>query len=802
MSLWCFRSTSDRGSSVSIGRAGLPIAVSLYALSLALPAQAQTAAQTADAASDKSIEEIVVTGNRRSERDKDVPISISVLSGTQLTDQHILGYEDLSRRVPGVSFAAQGQPGLDNISIRGVSSGVGSQTVGIYLDDVPLLITNNYEGAAQPKFLDLANVEVDRGPQGTLFGASSEGGTIHFITNRPDLDTFSGSVRGELSGTGHGGLNYDSQAVVNLPLIDDMLALRGSFEYGDQSGWVDNTNPLTGAKTTGINSERDIVGRLAALWQVTPDLSVTPALFVQRVTTPDTPDFLPSLGVFHMEKSVDEFARDTMFIPSLTVNEALGFGDLTSSSSYFWRQESRQKDGTFFNSAAIAEFFLDPAYPGHQQQNDAILANVPSPVRFHDTWETFTQEIRLTSKPPSDSGLPFKWTVGLFYSDEQNQHHDDEYAPGFGAAFQSIYGYNINNDPILGDGDPNLWAGDKVYVVHDKNDQTQYAGFGQVDIDIMPKLHLGIGGRYLIATESFNEIGSGFFEVGNAGVTAPYNQKAEFYSFTPKYTLTYDVDPDSSVYAVASKGFRLGGATSPNYNTPCLIGLSSIGITNPPSTYQSDELWNYELGTKLLAMNHSLSIDAAGYYIDWQRIQQQIIIPICGGELNYNVGNAEIYGSELQVTYKPDFVPGMTLGLTASGEHAVITSAIANSPAQAGDKVLYTPDFTVTSSIDYAWPVSNDETANVHLDYDFTGRSHGSFQHFTSPGVVNPEFDNPQYGVLNASLGLNFDTYKVMLFGKNLTNNHTIIQQIQINSVNEGYSLQPLTMGLSVVKTF
>jgi iron complex outermembrane receptor protein len=193
----------------------------------AVSADSETAADTLD---DSTLQEVVVTANKRAEDLKEVPVSVGVIDGKELLDLHIENVEDISRVVPGVSFAAHNNgpngAGQDNITIRGVSSTVGNPTVGIYIDEVPIITITGYEGDAEPRLIDIDRIEVLRGPQGTFYGASSEGGTIRYITNEPDSHSYSGYFRQELSGTEHGGFNYDERGVLNIPVAEDVLALR------------------------------------------------------------------------------------------------------------------------------------------------------------------------------------------------------------------------------------------------------------------------------------------------------------------------------------------------------------------------------------------------------------------------------------------------------------------------------------------------------------------------------------------------------------------------------------------------
>lgn len=221
------------------------------AVLLAAPADV---AQPADSA---TLDEIVVTANKREENVRDVPVSIGVVDGKEIAGLQVQNIEDITRLVPGISFAAHNNgpngPGQDNITIRGVSSTVGNPTVGIYIDEVPIITLTGYEGDAESRLIDIDRVEVLRGPQGTLYGASSEGGTVRFLTSKPDSHELSGRVRESLSYTKHGSWNYDVQGVANIPVIEDVFALRISAEAGEDSGYI-NRYALAGSLAAGTQS--------------------------------------------------------------------------------------------------------------------------------------------------------------------------------------------------------------------------------------------------------------------------------------------------------------------------------------------------------------------------------------------------------------------------------------------------------------------------------------------------------------------------------------------------------------------
>ncbi len=742
----------------------------------------------------QQIQDVVVTANRRRENARKIPTSIGVISGEELATHHIDDYEDITRVLPGVSFAAHNGPGQDNISIRGISSTVGNPTVGVYLDDVPIITQNGYEGVAQPRFLDLDRVEVLRGPQGTLYGASSEGGTIRFLSNQPDLRNVAGSASSDLSGTVHGGINTDQQFVLNLPLVTDQLGIRIAGEFLDDSGYIDSKSLSGQDLKSGTNYNRIGDVHVTVKWLPTPYLTITPSFYYQNLFLGDSPNFFEDLGLYNQDKQVRETISDKISIPSVTIRQQLGPADITSVTSYYTRDIDRYADGTFFNSTAIADFFLDPAYPAKQQQNNTILGNVPSPVLFTDRFKTWTQEVRLASR----QNQSFRWLIGFFYSDQKWSHLDYETAPGFSGDFQQIYGFDINQSVLGVPGVANEFPNDLVWTVYDHNDITQYAGFGQADWDVTKRLHLSAGDRYVAARETFTETGGGFFDLGGAGTMgSPYRQSAEFTAPTPKFSATFDVTPSSTLYATIAKGFRLGGATTPNTNISCVAGLNQLGFSNAPSTYGSDQLWSYEAGSKSLLFDRTLSLNVAGYYIDWSRIQETITIPICGGAFNYNVGNAEAYGGEIEARYRPPLINGLTIGLNAGAEHAFITSTINAQTATVGEDVLFVPTWTAAAIIDYRVPLTDHLRGFLHADYDWTGPSNGSFQR------TDPNFQDPGYSILNASIGAQArNGWTISIYAKNLLDNKIIIQRPVINSVVQAYTLRPATIGCNLTKTF
>jgi iron complex outermembrane receptor protein len=746
---------------------------------------------------DSQIQEIVVTAQKRTENAKDVPLSISNISGDDLNARHIADFDDLTRSVPNVSFESHGTEGLSNIEIRGVSSEVGSAVVGVYLDETSITMQGIFVGQAQPIPFDLARVEVLRGPQGTLFGASSMGGAFRFITNQPKVDTYEVDVASDLSGTDHGGANYNESIVVNAP-ITPQLAVRVGVNYGSNSGWIDHIDYASGVRdATGINKVEQGVVKIGLLYKPSDDLTISPSLWMQKVDSKDSSVIYPDLGLYNTSKEVREPSNDRLFIPALKIEKHFAAADVTSVTSYFWRNNARVLDGTVWNDGALAYYFLDPnpAFSSHQSQNDSLIAHIPSPS-YTSTKETqFTQELRAASSKPGAGDLPLRWTVGLYYSKEAQDSQNNEFSPGLNSAFQSIYGYPLSSTTVqnaLGS-TATTFADDVIYINPIKSTVDEYAGFGELGYDLLPTLHVSAGLRYEYSRQTYYATQLGFYSIG---AITPFSSNSSASATTPKFSAIVDLSDTSTAYATIAKGYRLGGGTGPLPESLCAGDLKAIGISSAPSTYRSDSLWSYELGTKLLLNDRTLSIDVSTYLIEWKNIQQTVALPDCGFSFTDNFGDAQNYGAELQLTYKPGFVRNLTLGLNAGGGRSIITRSIDPSAAAVGQSTLFTPKWTATATADYKLNLTDGLTGLVRTDYDFTGMSHGTFN------TTDPGYTNPSYGVLNGSIGIDTGSFQVSLYGKNLANNQTIIQRPNVASIVEGYTVRPLTIGLNVAKQF
>jgi iron complex outermembrane recepter protein len=800
---------------------------------------ADTSGDTATGATPGQLQEIIVTAQKRAEDIKDIPFSVSAISGAQLLEHHIANYDDISRTVPGVSFEAGPGPGLDTIEIRGVSSQSGSATVGIYVDEVSVTVGNSqYDGAVQPKLFDLDRIEVLRGPQGTLYGASSMGGTIRFITKQPDLESFGASVSTDLSQTHHGGFNNDEYAILNIPVIEGVFALRIGADLADESGYIDHyvptatgagpdgsilslgTNDSTGVLgERGVNDVRTQVFRVIGKYAAPDDWTITPAYLWQRTAASDTNIFYPDIGLYDQDKRVAEPSNDIWSLPSLTVTKSFGWADFTSISSYFKRDFRRVTDGTLYNSNIFANDYVVggattfPPTPtptaGQIYATQTELGFLPSPANYDARTEQISQELRLSSKSASIFGVSARWTAGLYFSNQHRRFLDDEYIPGLQATFLKIYGYGINSIespvgpsyyPATAAFPAESYANDLIYFGHAYPIQRQIAPYGEFGFDITPDLKAAIGVRYVAAKSSEIVESGGFYAYG---LPATYAVNAKYNATTPKFSLEYAVTPSNNLYATIAKGFRLGGPTGPDpaYQPngpppatpgPCDSDYQSYGLTGSPKEFQSDWLWSYEVGSKGRYFDNHLSIDAAVYTIRWSNIQQTINLPTCGYLFTTNVGDARIYGSEIEL--RALVTRSLTLALNAGSTHAYISSVSAEGAGivNVGEAVLGVPLYTVTPSVDYDAPIGDRMTVFARADFPYTGRSRG---YFDSSGLDN--LFQPGYGILNMSVGFTLDKLSVGLYAKNMLNWKNIIQYPSVNSVQEGYTVRPATYGVT-----
>ncbi len=781
-------------------------------------ASTSTPASEPSAPASQQLETVVVTAQKRRQNLSDVPISISVISGAQLQKRHVEDYADLTREIPDLSFTAGGGSGMSNVEIRGVSSYSGTATVGTYLDDVSMTVPNTLDiGATEPSFFDIDQVEVLRGPQGTLYGASSMGGTIRFTSRQPDSRQHELNLMTDLSYTEHGGFNHLEQGVWNAPLTRGVSALRLGLQYSQQDGYIDQLSPALASDgvtplpqsvvAKNINGERNWVFRGSYKYE-SGGLSIVPALYYQRNDSDNT-DLFDVDTYLQTAKRVAESSSDSFVVPSLTIKDDLYWADLTSVTSFFWRHYHSVRDGTSFNSGYLAELLAgDSVLTSQYPDVDPSPVGVrPGPAYFIPNLLQGSEEFRLASKSMTETGRPYDWIAGLYLAGQHAHLSDDEFidngietvGKSYGTSGAAILIQNLM-DPVDAGGaglsqaqaQLDLSSGDRFYYNESSQDQRQASIFGEMNYAPWKRLTLTAGMRYLIARTGVENSAGGYY---NADAPAEQDAVSHAYTFTPKVSVRYQLTRTSSVYATVVKGFRLGGANEQIPYYGCHDDEVALGVNAPPLTYGPDSLWSYELGSKSSLLGNRLSVEGAVYYIDWKKVQQQIFLPNCGFDYTENAGNARSYG--LDMTIRGKITPHLIAALSGSNTQASITQAVVGSGAVDGSKLLGVPTWMVTPSLSYSKSVTDTVRGTATVSWSWTGPSHGAFT------ADDLDYNRPTYSVLNASFGAELQGgVDVALYAKNLLNEDRIIQHIQRLDVSQAYVVRPRTIGLTLSKEF
>ncbi|MFO1401798.1 MAG: TonB-dependent receptor [Steroidobacteraceae bacterium] len=612
------------------------------------------------------LEEVIVTAQRRTERLQDVPISVTVHSAAAIDAQGARSMDDVSRLTPGVSFvrgANNNNAESSDIAIRGIASNAGAATTGIYIDDTPIhgrhLSFPSYN--TYPALFDLERIEVLRGPQGTLFGAGSEGGTLRFILPEPDLQRATLRARVETALTARGDPLYEAGAAGGAPLADGRLAWRASASLRREGGYIDRVDwHAHRTLAADANAATTATARLALKAAIGEHLTITPALLYQRRRVADTaaawaprpgePD--PTQGQFaaplRSGNAVASPSRDAFLLASLKLQWQLQDVTLVSSTSYFRRDQSALTDYSQYDRA----IFLGDPYPAAGEHGTG---------HWGDAQRNWTQELRAESTAPD---ARVAWTAGLFYQQarETTRHRveDADLLARLGQAPDAGGGYIYIEDPRIGI-------------------DRQIAVYGQADARLGPRLTLTLGLRYASAQFRGSARYPGTLVVGAPVQSSGRQGEAPL---TPRFGLGYRLDGDRLLYATIAKGFRIGG-TNPKVGQFCYGGpgsaLGQIGLEDVPPTYDADSVWSYELGTKNLFGDSRLLLNASAFLVKWSDIQQNVPLTACGFQFTSNLGAAESRGFDLQAAWRPN--RALTLGGTLGYTDARFTRTVQLQPS-------------------------------------------------------------------------------------------------------------------------
>ena len=749
---------------------------------LSTAGQRESRAQTADTTAanpNSALQEVVVTAERRTERLMDVPMSIQAFSPEALDQKGLHNIDDLSRVAPGVTFLRNGMSSSGNyndedsdVSIRGIDSSAGASTTGIYIDDTPIQTRHLNFGTVNPypELFDLERVEVLKGPQGTLFGSGSEGGTLRFITPAPGLTSYSGYARAEFGQIDGGGQNYEIGAAFGGPIIDGVLGFRISASLREDGGWVDRVsytrptptptvcNPgcfgfpadvyttvptVTGTIERNSNWHDTDTFRAALRWAPTEGLTIDPSIYVQSLHINDTGAYWvniskPADNVYRSGNAQRNPSTDPWWIAALKVNWNLSWATLVSNTSYFSRQQHSVSDYTQW----ISTVFLFNQYPPVGDASSAY---------FTDHQNNFAQELRLSSADPA---APLQWTAGLFYL------HANENSTEF-----------INSpDACTVPGLPCTMGTNIAYLQpRFSTIDRQKAAFGEVSYKLSSMFKLTAGLRYskLDYSGLVQEFEQGIFGGSSVNTASSGSDKP----LTPRFVFDYTPDSDTLFYASAAKGFRPGGINT-QLPPPCTVGLPPL-----PTTFSSDSLWQYEIGTKDTLLDRRLQVSASAYYIKWKNIQQFVYL-VCGLGFDYNLGQLTGKGGDIEIDWRvtPDLTLGFTAAYTDSAFDGPISLAGVYPLVSNGDHLQASP-WNTDLNLEYVWNALA-RKPYIRLDYQFATAQHSLVPYLDPANHPNddPTLPGlPQIRVLDIRAGVRFSGLDLSLFVHNALDYHTQI---------------------------
>lgn len=755
----------------------------------------------------KTLEEILVTARKRSESLQDVPFSINAQTEERMRDSGITNIEEIARNVAGFTVQNLG-PGQSQVAIRGISAGQivrdqpgVKEQVGVYLDESVLslsLFTPDLD------LFDLNRVEVLRGPQGTLFGSGSLSGTVRYITNKPNVNDVEFTMETALTSIDGGGEGGNIRGMLNIPIVQGKAAVRVVGYYNYTPGYIDAVQPDLSVNKD-VNNVDSYGGRLALELRPTDSLTITPRVVVQKVDADgfnriDIYNILgnpftttrPAVTIGKREQftQIEEEFDDNFLLLDNTIEWNVGAVSLTSVTSYTDREVLVVRDSTQLSGSITFQVFGAP-------EN---VFTIDAPLSDTTDVEMFTQELRIAS----NNDGPLQWVFGGFYSDIDREYNQQLSVPGFEDA---------TGIPTVGVVNPK----DVLFFSRIPYNFEQFALFGEASYDVTDALSVTAGLRWFDFKETRELNFDGIF----ADQTIAQPGKTSSSGVSPRFMVSYDINPDIILNAQVSKGFRLGGINDP-LNEPLCTGTDKETFGGRPD-FANETLWNYEVGAKTSFMSGRGSFNVAAFYSDINNLQATLDAGTCSSRIVFNVPNARSMGIEaelfMQLTDELSF--GVNGSYTDSELRSTVTSTDENGVTtvvagiQKGNRLPTVPKFQMSANTTYEKPMFEDVsgffTANVqHVGSRFTqiGDQSSGFGtiDLTAIPIGNPtatsfSFDPrlPAYQVGNLRAGFRTGKWEVALFVNNIWDERAFLSLDRERGTlaRVGYHTnQPRTFGL------
>lgn len=737
------------------------------AAALAVPAFA--AEDDADDDAPRLLEEVLVTATKRSTNLQTTALSVSALTGQQLEDASAADIASFYRLVPGLSILDRG-PHQTKTTIRGIENkthgSYNNNTVGVYVDDIPVTLLPSSQ-ALNLNIYDLERIEVLRGPQGTLYGASSMAGTVKYVTNKPRMNEYEANAQAMLATTDGGDPSYSVETMVNIPLVQDQLAARIVAYYRKDGGYIDKVFPgmevpgqdpipelgiagfdaytLPSLEEKNANS-RELTGMRAMLkWQPTDRLAITGTILYEDSQADDTWASQPQLyGELEDGSTIKYPSFDKNWIYSLVAEYDFGGASFYSSSNYI----DREKD-------------LIQAW-----DNGFPFGLAPPGTELHPMTEAwgFSQEFRLVSQNDSR----FNWLVGAWYF----KFHDES--------------SNRSRLQIM----PELTNWGQVFNTKGE----QWALFGEASWDFTDKLTGTFGYRYSDFKQSDGPTIT--FVEPTAVFFPPYGEDPTITTYedsvpSMKFDISYQATDNVFLYALASEGVRVGGFNKNILNDP-----------RAPDQFSSDSLWNYELGSKATFMDGTLQLNTTLFYVDWSNMQNKI--SLSGVTFTGNAGESHIAGLEFETvvnaTDRLTFWGSGTFREAMLDEDMVVDPSVATgTEGKEGDRLLNVPNITLSLAGEYRFAGLEQWGGTLRADVNYVSDSYTRFR-------ADPPADPSERARLDDYVLVNlrgrfqpFKNWNAELFVTNLFDTRAEVDiLLRADGVETTTYVRPRTIGLQM----
>jgi iron complex outermembrane recepter protein len=745
------------------------------------------------------LEEIIVTAEKREATIETTAISITAVSGDDIVNRGFTDLTSLLQTVPGVSLRTSG-PGMTEFEMRGVASNGGnSPTVGFYFDETPLTApaaTNEGKIVISPDLYDLNRVEVLRGPQGTLYGSGSMGGTIRVIPNPANPDKLESTGEVKFADTDHGGFDHGENAMINLPFLNGIAAVRIVGSYSFDAGWIDRvvvapgqfplaSNLVTTSTGSYLTTRGNVLGapiateyhdvndvekttvRISAVIKPIDGLTITPSYFYQKMRSGGLPyiDSTPGTDAHYQPFDVPENYRDEFHLSALSIKYRTDVFEISSASAYWTRHEPLLQD-------ASESWTTGLQLPSFGPGNGGIgAAYADEDNQSHQT----TEELRISSV----GDTRFKWLAGYFYSDFES---------GWDIIFPSQTGEEA------------VGISNSLFDYYSPFKILQQSVFGEVTYNITEPFAVTVGARryHYDAPVGLDQYGALLGTLTPVITSTSENAQG----VTPKVSLSYQFDKDLLVYATAAKGFRPGGGTGPvptagppgvNCEKQLQQEYGSTSFVNGPISFSSDSVWSYEIGEKWRAADGRFSVNASGYYESWVGVQQVNSLSSCGYVYTANVGDAHVKGGELEA--RAIVVRDLEVSGSLTYSQATLTSAtLIDAGFSPGTPIQEVPKWSGSAQVAYHHDLSDDLAITARAESNYVGsRTDETF--FTNT--------LPSYTLTNLRGGLQGARWSAVLFVNNVADRRALLNNItqdaeNLADLNRVAVSQPRTAGVDL----